>query len=262
MATSGRHRTFTASDAYAVVITGVDMDASTATFVNPGATRTSPCDLDTLIQKIKADQTAGRQRDFYPRLEPRGAIKAASLPFIREGRITEKRAGWGSLTISDAYGSPHPHPPRGVASSSLPMKEARQESWAAVRRYEITNFGRPSKPPAARRASASISLPSIITVRVWRRSPILLDGSPSTSKKIGGLAPTTAMEPNAAVGADQMGGGDGGAGQGLGGGEAGGDVEFEFAHQLQPRAVGARDDRHPGPCSAATRALSLAKLAR
>lgn len=56
---------FSATDAHAVVVTGVDVDASTATFNNPWGDKDQSCDLDTLVQKINADQKVGRTLGFW-----------------------------------------------------------------------------------------------------------------------------------------------------------------------------------------------------
>ncbi len=57
--------TLPADAAHAVVITGVDTDAGTATFNNPWGDKDQPCDLSTLVQKINADQTAGKTLGFW-----------------------------------------------------------------------------------------------------------------------------------------------------------------------------------------------------
>src|SRR5215472_15693568 len=49
-------QTFTAADAHAVVITGVDTDAGTATFNNPWGDKDQTCNLATLVSKINTDQ--------------------------------------------------------------------------------------------------------------------------------------------------------------------------------------------------------------
>jgi Papain-like cysteine protease AvrRpt2 len=58
-------QTFTASNAHAVVITGVDSDAATATFNNPWGDKDQSCDLVTLVQKINADQAVGKTIGFW-----------------------------------------------------------------------------------------------------------------------------------------------------------------------------------------------------
>ena len=59
-------QTFTPTDAHAVVITGVDTDASTATFDNPWGDKDQSCDLATLIQHINSDQSLGKTLGFWP----------------------------------------------------------------------------------------------------------------------------------------------------------------------------------------------------
>ena len=56
---------FSANDAHAVVITGVDVDASTATFNNPWGDKDQSCDLSTIMQKINADQSVGKTFAFW-----------------------------------------------------------------------------------------------------------------------------------------------------------------------------------------------------
>ncbi|MGD0864474.1 MAG: papain-like cysteine protease family protein [Rhizomicrobium sp.] len=58
--------TFGANDRHAVVITGVDTDAATATFDNPWGDKDQSCDLPTLIQHINSDQTLGKTLGFWP----------------------------------------------------------------------------------------------------------------------------------------------------------------------------------------------------
>jgi hypothetical protein len=58
-------QTFTPSDAHAVVITRVDSDAGTATFNNPWGDKDQSCDLNTLVQKINADQAVGKTVGFW-----------------------------------------------------------------------------------------------------------------------------------------------------------------------------------------------------
>ena len=55
-----------AGSAHAVVITGVDTDAGTATFNNPWGDKDQVCDLQTLVDKINADQDAGPTLGFWP----------------------------------------------------------------------------------------------------------------------------------------------------------------------------------------------------
>lgn len=57
--------TFTSTDAHAVVLTGVDTDANTATFNNPWGDKDQSCDLGVLIAKINADQTMGKTLGFW-----------------------------------------------------------------------------------------------------------------------------------------------------------------------------------------------------
>jgi hypothetical protein len=57
--------TFGAGDAHAVVITGVDCDAGTATFNNPWGDKDQSCPLDTLVAKINADQSVGKTLGFW-----------------------------------------------------------------------------------------------------------------------------------------------------------------------------------------------------
>jgi Papain-like cysteine protease AvrRpt2 len=56
---------FAATDAHAVVITGVDRDAAAATFNNPWGDKDQPCAIDTLVQKINADQSVGKTLAFW-----------------------------------------------------------------------------------------------------------------------------------------------------------------------------------------------------
>jgi hypothetical protein len=51
--------------AHAVVITGVDTDADTATFNNPWGDKDQSCSLATLVQKINADQSVGKTLGFW-----------------------------------------------------------------------------------------------------------------------------------------------------------------------------------------------------
>ena len=57
--------TFKPTDAHAVVLTGVDTDASTATFNNPWGDKDQSCDLSTLLQKINNDQVQGKTLGFW-----------------------------------------------------------------------------------------------------------------------------------------------------------------------------------------------------
>ena len=59
-------QTFAATDAHAVVLTGIDTDASTATFDNPWGDKDQSCDLATLVQHINSDQTMGKTLGFWP----------------------------------------------------------------------------------------------------------------------------------------------------------------------------------------------------
>lgn len=58
--------TFDPDDRHAVVIIGVDTDASTATCDNPWGDKDQSCDLATLIQRINAGQTLGKTLGFWP----------------------------------------------------------------------------------------------------------------------------------------------------------------------------------------------------
>jgi len=58
-------QTFTASDAHAVVLTGIDTDAGKATFNNPWGDKDQACDLSTLVQKITSDQMLGKTLAFW-----------------------------------------------------------------------------------------------------------------------------------------------------------------------------------------------------
>ncbi|MBV9251787.1 MAG: hypothetical protein JO227_21410 [Acetobacteraceae bacterium] len=51
--------------AHAVVITGVDTDAGSATFNNPWGDKDQSCSLATLVQKINADQSVGKTLGFW-----------------------------------------------------------------------------------------------------------------------------------------------------------------------------------------------------
>jgi hypothetical protein len=59
-------QTFPASAAHAVVITGIDTDASTASFNNPWGDKDQSCDLATLIEHMNSDQTLGKTLGFWP----------------------------------------------------------------------------------------------------------------------------------------------------------------------------------------------------
>ena len=52
------------SDVHAVVITGVDRDAGTAAFNNPGGDKDQACSLTVLSQKINAYQHVGKTLAF------------------------------------------------------------------------------------------------------------------------------------------------------------------------------------------------------
>ena len=54
------------SGAHAVVITGVDTDAGTATFNNPWGDKDQSCDLPALIRHINSDQIQGKTMGFWP----------------------------------------------------------------------------------------------------------------------------------------------------------------------------------------------------
>jgi len=56
---------FKPTDAHAIVITGVDTDASTATFNNPWGDKDQSCELNALIQKAIADQQVGKTVGFW-----------------------------------------------------------------------------------------------------------------------------------------------------------------------------------------------------
>ena len=58
-------QTFSAADAHAVVITSVDCDSKIATFNNPWGDKDQSCALDTLVQKINADQSVGKTIGFW-----------------------------------------------------------------------------------------------------------------------------------------------------------------------------------------------------
>ncbi len=58
-------QTFKATDAHAVVITGVDTDTSTATFNNPWGDRDQSCSLTTLLQHINSDKSMGKTLGFW-----------------------------------------------------------------------------------------------------------------------------------------------------------------------------------------------------
>jgi hypothetical protein len=58
-------QTFTTSDAHAVVLTGIDVDAATATFNNPWGDKDQICPLSVLVQKINADQSLGKTMGFW-----------------------------------------------------------------------------------------------------------------------------------------------------------------------------------------------------
>jgi hypothetical protein len=51
--------------AHAVVITGVDSDAATATFNNPWGDKDQSCGLATLLQHINSDQAQGKTLGFW-----------------------------------------------------------------------------------------------------------------------------------------------------------------------------------------------------
>ena len=53
------------SGAHAVVLTGADSDAGTATFDNPWGDKDQSIDLATLVDKINADQSAGKTLGFW-----------------------------------------------------------------------------------------------------------------------------------------------------------------------------------------------------
>lgn len=59
-------QTFSATDAHAVVLTGIDTDAGTATFDNPWGDKDQSCDLATLMTKINADQSMGKTLGAWP----------------------------------------------------------------------------------------------------------------------------------------------------------------------------------------------------
>jgi hypothetical protein len=56
---------FKPTDAHAVVITAVDIGAGTAAFNNPWGDKDQACSLDTLVQKINADQSTGKTFAFW-----------------------------------------------------------------------------------------------------------------------------------------------------------------------------------------------------
>ncbi|MFO1037509.1 MAG: papain-like cysteine protease family protein [Geminicoccaceae bacterium] len=56
---------FTPNDAHAVVLTGIDTDANSATFNNPWGDKDQPCDLGVLLEKINADQYLGATLGFW-----------------------------------------------------------------------------------------------------------------------------------------------------------------------------------------------------
>ena len=56
---------FTPNDAHAVVLTGIDTDANSATFNNPWGDKDQPCDLGVLLAKINADQFLGATLGFW-----------------------------------------------------------------------------------------------------------------------------------------------------------------------------------------------------
>ena len=122
------------------------------------------------------------------------------------------------------------------------------------------DFGRPENPAAVRSASASSSLPSSMTTRVWRRSPIRFDGSPSTSTRSATLP--TLIEPVLLSWPDEPRRHDRRRGQCLGRRQARLDVDLELAHELDARAVGAGDDRHAGFVHLAEQRTIFAQLAR
>jgi hypothetical protein len=57
--------TFAATDAHAVVLTGVDSDAAVATFNNPWGDKDQSCAIEALVQKINSDQSVGKTICFW-----------------------------------------------------------------------------------------------------------------------------------------------------------------------------------------------------
>ena len=94
------------------------------------------------------------------------------------------------ITFANELSAELPEDTRQERANRAQQKQSSETMMA--KSYSVI-FGLPEKPLASRRASASISLPPIITVRVFLRSPIRREGSPSTRTRSADLP--TVIEP-------------------------------------------------------------------
>ena len=62
-------QSFLENEAHAVLLTGVDTDAATASFNNPWGDKDQSCDLDVLVTKIIADKDQGKTLAYWPKTE-------------------------------------------------------------------------------------------------------------------------------------------------------------------------------------------------